>query len=99
MSFLALLLVPFLVVAQSIADNDGYTGYHLGIRDDGDPTAVLYQTENTGNNVSALVPEPDVFLNASVHVGEINIEVDNVGDGIILQLVLSANRRSAHCEN
>ncbi|KAF2188592.1 hypothetical protein K469DRAFT_737402 [Zopfia rhizophila CBS 207.26] len=90
-SLLAILLLPLLTRAQ-ISDSDGYTGYRLDIRDDGDPTAVLYQTENTGNNVSASVPEPDVFLNASVHVGEINIEVQNLTakinlDAQVLQLL------------
>jgi hypothetical protein len=41
-------------------------------------TLLLYETENTTPNVSALVPEPDVLLNASVHVGEIYIGVDNL---------------------
>jgi hypothetical protein len=48
-----------------ITDNDGYTGYKLDIRDDNDPLAVLYETDNTNNAVSALNPEPDVFLNVS----------------------------------
>jgi hypothetical protein len=61
-----------------LTDSDGYTGYKLDIRDDGDPLAVLYETENTTPNVSALVPEPDVLLNASVHVGEIYVGVDNL---------------------
>jgi hypothetical protein len=75
-SLLTLFLLPLLAFAQS--DSDGYTGYRLDIRDDGDPLAVLYETENTNNNVSSSVPEPDVFLNASVHVGEIFIEVQNL---------------------
>ncbi|KAF2442839.1 hypothetical protein P171DRAFT_390750 [Karstenula rhodostoma CBS 690.94] len=94
-SFLAFLftffLLPILGFAQ-IEDNDGYTGYKLDIRQDNDPLAVLYETENTKNNVSALVPEPDVFLNASVHVGEIHIEVQNLTakinlDAQVLQLL------------
>jgi len=70
-------LLPCVVFGQ-LADSDGYTGYKLDIRDDGDPLAVLYETENTTPNVSALFPEPDVLLNASVHVGEIYIGVDNL---------------------
>ncbi|KAF9734283.1 hypothetical protein PMIN06_003037 [Paraphaeosphaeria minitans] len=94
-SFLAclftFLLLPILGSAQ-ITDNDGYTGYKLDIRQDGDPLAMVYETENTNNNVSALVPEPDVFLNASVHVGEIRIEVQNLTakinlDAQVLQLL------------
>ena len=70
-------LLPCTVLGQ-LTDSDGYTGYKLDIRDDGDPLAVLYETENTTPNVSALVPEPDVVLNASVHVGEIYVGVDNL---------------------
>lgn len=65
-------------VLGQLTDSDGYTGYKLEIREDGDPLAVLYETENTTPNVSALVPEPDVLLNASVHVGEIYVGVDNL---------------------
>lgn len=70
-------LVPCAVLGQ-LTDSDGYTGYKLDIREDGDPLAVVYETENTTPNVSALVPEPDVLLNASVHIGEIYVEVDNL---------------------
>ncbi|OAL48050.1 hypothetical protein IQ07DRAFT_589512 [Pyrenochaeta sp. DS3sAY3a] len=84
---LTLFSLPFLAVAQ-----DGYSGYKLDIRQDGDPEAVLYETENTSANVSAFVPEPDVLLNASVHVGEIFIGVDNLTakinlDAQVLQLL------------
>jgi hypothetical protein len=77
LSILPLLLFSLLAAAQ-VTDNDGYTGYKLDIRDDGDPLAVLYETENTKPNVSSSVPEPDVFLNASVHVGEIFVDVQNL---------------------
>ncbi|KAL1800864.1 hypothetical protein ACET3X_001206 [Alternaria dauci] len=64
---ITLLSLPFLAVCQSASD--GYSGYKLDVRDDGDPTAVLYETENTSSsNISALNPIPDVLLNASVHV-------------------------------
>ncbi|KAF2242427.1 hypothetical protein BU26DRAFT_438749 [Trematosphaeria pertusa] len=90
--FLTLLLLPLLAACQSIGDNDGYTGYKLDIREDGDPLAVVYETENTNNNVSSSVPEPDVYLNASVHVGEISIDVQNLTakinlDAQVLQLL------------
>jgi hypothetical protein len=65
-------------VLGQVADNDGYTGYKLDIRDDGDPESVVYETANTPSNSSVLAPEPDVMLNASVHVGEIFIGVDNL---------------------
>jgi len=71
-------LLPCAALGQSVADSDSYTGYKLDIRDDGDPEAVVYETANTTPNVSALNPEPDVMLNASVHVGEIYVGVDNL---------------------
>jgi hypothetical protein len=73
---ITLLSLPFLAVCQS--GSDGYTGYKLDIRDNGDLTAVVYETANTANAVSPLDPVPDVLLNASVHVGEIFIGVDNL---------------------
>ena len=91
LSTVALLSLPLFALSQSA--NDGYSGYKLDVRQDGDPAAVLYETENTKtSNVSALVPEPDVMLNASVHVGEIFIGVDNLTakinlDAQVLQLL------------
>ncbi|KAJ4363190.1 hypothetical protein N0V83_010310 [Neocucurbitaria cava] len=90
LSAATILSLPFFAVCQS--GSDGYSGYKLDIRDDGDPTAVLYETENTASNVSALSPVPDVMLNASVHVGEIFIGVDNLTakinlDAQVLQLL------------
>ncbi|KAF2684448.1 hypothetical protein K458DRAFT_477696 [Lentithecium fluviatile CBS 122367] len=90
-SFFTLFLLSTVAVCQ-IEDRDGYTGYKLDIRQDGDPLAVVYETENTQNNVSSSIPEPDVYLNASVHVGEINIEVQNLTakinlDAQVLQLL------------
>ncbi|KAH7072556.1 hypothetical protein FB567DRAFT_205554 [Paraphoma chrysanthemicola] len=91
LSTLALLTFPLLALSQSA--NDGYSGYKLEVRQDGDPAAVLYETENTKtSNVSALDPVPDVLLNASVHVGEIFIGVDNLTakfnlDAQVLQLL------------
>jgi len=88
---ITLLSLPFLAVCQSASD--GYSGYKLDVRDDGDPSAVLYETENTSSsNISALSPVPDVLLNASVHVGEIFIGVDNLTakinlDAQVLQLL------------
>ena len=70
---LALLLasqLPLLALAQ----DDGYIGYDLKKR--GDPESVNYETANTHG--VALPEEPDVSLNASVSVGEISIEVENI---------------------
>jgi len=77
LSTLALLSFPLFALAQSA--NDGYTGYKLDVRQEQDPGSVLYETENTRtSNVSTLSETPDVLLNASVHVGEIFIGVDNL---------------------
>jgi hypothetical protein len=85
LSLLTLFLLPLSALAQIITDDDGYTGYKLGIREDGDPVAVLYETENTKPNVSSSFPEPDVFLNASVRVGEIFVDVQNLTAKINLE--------------
>ncbi|KAI8626887.1 hypothetical protein F5Y19DRAFT_193983 [Xylariaceae sp. FL1651] len=69
----AFLLLLWFSVALAQSD-DGYIGYQLHKR--GDPESVDYETANTAG--VALPEEPDVFLNASVSVGEIDIEVDNI---------------------
>ncbi|OAL03470.1 hypothetical protein IQ06DRAFT_291258 [Phaeosphaeriaceae sp. SRC1lsM3a] len=77
LSTIALLSLPFSAIAQSA--NDGYSGYKLDVRQEADDGSVLYETDNTKtSNVTALDPTPDVLLNASVHVGEIFIGVDNL---------------------
>jgi hypothetical protein len=65
---------------------DGYEGYSLTQK--GDPDSTYYETANThtpkSDNSShgignvTLSPDPDVHLNASVHVGEINLTVLNI---------------------
>ncbi|CAJ2509849.1 Uu.00g057490.m01.CDS01 [Anthostomella pinea] len=60
-----------LVLAQS---DNGYIGYELHKR--GDPESVIYETADTPGVV--LPEEPDVYLNASVSVGEIDITVENI---------------------
>ncbi|KAI6833824.1 hypothetical protein KC340_g16884 [Hortaea werneckii] len=61
--------------AQTATTSD-YVGYNLTM--EGDDDSVIYSTENTRPNASLNEPNPDVFLNASVHVGEIDLEVDNL---------------------
>ncbi|KAK4234932.1 hypothetical protein C8A03DRAFT_37243 [Achaetomium macrosporum] len=56
-------------------EDDGYIGYRLEHR--GDPESSIYETESTSSGVD-LPTEPDVYLNASVSVGHIGIEVDNI---------------------
>ena len=65
------------VTAQtSTSDANGYTGYSITL--EGDQDSTVYDTASTPANVSTTVPEPDVFLNASVSVGEIDITVSNL---------------------
>lgn len=63
---------------------EGYIGYHLDQR--GDPESAVYETANTNTDIDTVLPvDPDVYLNASVSVGEIDIEVDNITAVINLQ--------------
>jgi len=66
------------------SSDSGYVGYNLTL--EGDEDSVIYSTENTRSNASLTYPDPDVFLNASVSVEEINIEVDNLTAKINLDL-------------
>ncbi|KAF2158004.1 hypothetical protein K461DRAFT_264816 [Myriangium duriaei CBS 260.36] len=73
--------------AQSITSSSGgYAGYDLKVT--GDPDSTLYETDETdtsANTTSAAdVAPPDVYLNASVHVGEIDINVQNLAAKINL---------------
>ena len=92
MLLLALLsFLAFTAPALAQANNDdGYEGYHLEKR--GDPGAAVYGTASQSTGVSLLQATPDVFLNASVYVGIISIEVDNITakvnlDAQVLQLL------------
>lgn len=49
----------------------GYFGYQLHER--GDEESATFQTLDTPANVSVFIPEPDVYLHAQAHVGEIDI--------------------------
>ncbi|KAK4497922.1 hypothetical protein PRZ48_010577 [Zasmidium cellare] len=72
-----------LVRAQS-STGAGYVGYNLTL--EGDQDSVVYSTDDTRPNASVTEPNPDVFLNASVNVGEIDIQVDNLTAKINLDL-------------
>ncbi|PVH69898.1 hypothetical protein DL98DRAFT_621833 [Cadophora sp. DSE1049] len=69
-----------LITAQSVstasADGSGYTGYNLTLSQDEE--SATYDTSSTPANVSVSFPEPDVYLNASVFIGEISILVANL---------------------
>ncbi|KAF4946980.1 hypothetical protein FSARC_14074 [Fusarium sarcochroum] len=64
------------LVGLIAAKGDGYYGYKLSRR--GDNESAIYETENTNSGTPPLNEEPDVYLNASVSVGEISIEVQNI---------------------
>ncbi|KAI7091978.1 hypothetical protein KC356_g177 [Hortaea werneckii] len=77
--FLELVLSSLLTARHAFAQTattSDYVGYNLTM--EGDDDSVIYSTENTRPNASLNEPNPDVFLNASVHVGEIDLEVDNL---------------------
>jgi hypothetical protein len=60
-----------------------YIGYEL--KDSGDPDSAVYDTASTPSNSSTSYPPPDVFLNATVHVGEIDLTVTNITAKVNLQ--------------
>lgn len=62
----------------------GYVGYNLTL--EGDQDSVIYSTENTRPDASIAYTDPDVYLNASVQVGEIDIKVDNLTAKVNLDL-------------
>lgn len=55
------------------SSESGYVGYNL--TQSGDNSSAVYETANTGIDE---IPDPDVYLHAKVHVGEIDILVRNV---------------------
>jgi hypothetical protein len=67
-------LFALLLSLASAQTDNGYFGYELHRR--GDPESTEYETASTPG--VDLPVEPDVFLNASISVGEIDIEVDNI---------------------
>ncbi|KAI1337852.1 hypothetical protein F5Y15DRAFT_146147 [Xylariaceae sp. FL0016] len=72
----AFLLLSLFSVALAQSNDDGYIGYQLHQR--GDSESTVYETAETDTAGVELPEQPDVFLNASVSVGEIDIEVDNI---------------------
>ncbi|KAK2013614.1 hypothetical protein LZ32DRAFT_604396 [Colletotrichum eremochloae] len=72
----ALLTLSTLALAQDEPRGDGYFGYDLKRR--GDNESAVYETANTKTGIDTLNPIPDVYLNASVSVGEISIDVQNI---------------------
>ena len=76
------LILSFVLPVVAQTNEGGYIGYQLQRR--GDQDSAVYETANTPSNASDY-PPPDVFLNASVSVGEIDIEVDNLSAQVNLQ--------------
>ena len=73
--FLAPLLLAFPLSAT--ADNGGYSGHR--IKQEGDPTSAIYRTKNTNTGRDFILPDdPDVYLNATAHVGFIGVDVQNL---------------------
>ncbi|KAI4718694.1 hypothetical protein E4T48_05057 [Aureobasidium sp. EXF-10727] len=70
--------------SSSSSSDAGYVGYNLTLS--GDDDSAIYSTANTRQNASSQYPYPDVFLNASVSVKEIDIEVDNLTAKVNLDL-------------
>jgi len=70
--------------AAATSSTSGYVGYNLTL--EGDQGSAIYSTDDTRTNASAAYPDPDVFLNASVSVNEIDIEVENLSAKINLDL-------------
>jgi len=68
-------IVITFVTAQS-STSGGYIGYTL--LPSNDPESAVYDTASTPGNTSLTVPEPDVFLNATVSVAEISLIVENI---------------------
>ena len=75
-SFLLTLLPLLLSLTTLSTAQSGYTGYSR--TSTGDPDSAVYETADTPANVSTTNPPPDVYLNASLHVGEIDITVKNL---------------------
>ncbi|MCJ1240855.1 hypothetical protein MMC14_008859 [Varicellaria rhodocarpa] len=89
---LSLSLLTFTTAQSSTSSSTdaAYIGYSL--TSTGDPDSAVYDTASTPANVSTTVPEPDVYLNASIHVGEIDLTVSNLTakinlDAQVLQLL------------
>ena len=71
-----LCLWAFLTALAYSQSSAGYVGYNLTL--EGDNESVIYSTDDTRPDAGNNFPDPDVYLNASVHVGTIDIEVDEL---------------------
>lgn len=78
------LIAPILTSAQSSGE-DVYTGYSLSSTND-ESNDVIYSTSSTPSNVSTTNPPPDVVLNATVDVGQIDLIVSNLSAKVNLDV-------------
>jgi len=79
---LPLVLAFRLAAAQTLSSSNGYVGYNLSLADTSNSTNnAVYETDDTDTSdgsVNSFSTPPDVYLNASVFVGEIDITVKNL---------------------
>ncbi|KAK4574134.1 hypothetical protein LTR86_001895 [Recurvomyces mirabilis] len=71
-------------VHTQTASTSGYVGYNLTL--EGDQDSVVYSTDDTRPDAGATEPDPDIFLNATVLVQEIDLTVDNLTAKVNLDL-------------
>lgn len=69
-------LLIWIFISSLASAQSGYTGYDLEL--EGDEESVIFSTLETRQNAGVNFPNPDVYLNASVHVQTIDIQVDNL---------------------
>jgi hypothetical protein len=72
----SLICIWAFLTALAHSQSSGYVGYNLQL--EGDKDSVIFSTDETRPNAGLNEPEPDVYLNATVHVGTISIEVDSL---------------------
>lgn len=84
LAFYGFLAFGMSLTTSAAASDSGYVGYNLTL--EGDEDSVIYSTDNTRQNASVTYPDPDVFLNASLSVETIEIEVDNLTAKVNLDL-------------
>lgn len=75
---IAALLISTTISSSPVASasEPAYTGYDLSYS--GDSNSTVYDTSSTPSNATILTGPPDVFLNATVSVGEISLIVSNL---------------------
>jgi hypothetical protein len=76
------ILLSFLFLSTPLLTSAQYIGYNL--TSTGPQNSTIYDTANTDAGGTNLT-DPDVYLNASVHVGEIDILVSNLTAKVNLQ--------------